>query len=232
LTISLVYGDSPNWYFGDDGLITNYLIPKSGYYWDLNEACLCTVSSGGCSYSLNAYQTGTSDSIWTVKSGEWFSAGQPLALNDTTLFANENGEDLDNRDPVYKFDSKNNTDNDTAYFVYKNGSSYYALCQYIAVYDSILVRDVFARGIPSHYVHSCAYQDDGTPTFSALPAFEGKLPESKSKTESPWAGFATKPVRIKESPVGAQHQVNGARSEGTRASHVNVQPGKAVRKLR
>ena len=102
------------------------------------------------------------------------------------------------------------------------------MCQYVTVYDTVVYRWGETDYIPGFFAHQCIFQDDGTPTFSKIPAFSGVLPEAR-KIEGP-TGFAN-PVR-KPTRVNAPRKpylVNGQSASGLTAKGVRVEGDRIYR---
>lgn len=221
-TIVIEPSKNHEWGFGSHGINDSTGVMA---YWYSYEACLCDVSVGGCSFVLfwegdYDQRDNFNEAFWGVQSVESLTTNSALNLDDTSCF------DLGSS---YVYEQKPTVENDTAYFVYKKDSSYYALCQYITVYDTVNGRDEI-YGIPAYYAHQCVYQDDGTPTFSKIPMFTEELPKS-SRKDINWSIPKRRPEYRTDFRNGL-FLINGASSGRNRASHVQVEAGRVTRSLR
>lgn len=230
IVIDPIAGQS--WGFGENGIYYGY---DSYIHWYVSEACVCDmVVIGGCQLSLYMNAPRDADEkFWRVLSTDSLVAGKTLNLDDTTSFKLSSNRSEYSGDDTYVFNRKSPIENDTAYFVYQKSSSYFALCQYITVYDVVDSRED-GEGIPAHFAHQCVYQDEGTPTFSKIPMFADVLPESKFADIDRWSGFngdfaEPRPRKTSENKT---YLVNGKRNKGNQASHVNVEYGRTSRSLR
>ena len=217
---------SSKWGFSKDSIENK---PGKGYStWNVNVTCVCGIDldHGNCYAYLDHY--GFYDyeqNFWSVVSKDALKAGNALNLNDSSAFKDESRNILLE---TYVYSNKLDAENDTNYFVYKKDSSYYALCQYVTVYDTVVYRWGETDYIPGFFAHQCIFQDDGTPTFSKIPALSGVLPEAR-KIEGP-TGFAN-PVR-KPTRVNAPRKpylVNGQSASGLTAKGVRVEGDRIYR---
>lgn len=224
---------SSYWAFGDEGLFDqDWEKLNEGAYWVTYETCVCDFAIGDCLRSLYFHKPDKiDDQFWRVKSMDSLVAGKVLDLEDTAVFDPSSYRDADIFFDTYFMESKDSVKNDTNYFVYRKDSSYYALCQYITVYDTLKERGGHERGIPSYYAHQCVYQDDGTPTFSVVPAYTDSLPAARRVDYSRWNIGTDIPIK-KESSGEVLYQINGTRSAGNKHSRVNAEKGRVVRSLR
>ena len=234
-------GEYFQWGFSKDSLATEIDHGKQSY-WYVSESCVCSFMLGACSYSLQDHSFFEYDQgFWNVVEGDSLKAGVALDLNDTTAFINiaanvvyRSGSSLTES---YKFSEKRgSTVNDTNYFVYRKDSTYYALCQYITVYNrSIDVyhsstdnRDESELGVPAYFAHQCIFQDDGTPTFSKIPMYAGELPAGKY-VDPP--SVVAKPMRKKVEPNVDRkpYLVNGRSAKRNSASGIRVEKERVYR---
>lgn len=218
------------WGFSKDSLATEINHGKDSY-WYVSESCVCSFMLGACSYTLQDYSFFEYDqAFWNVVQGDSLKTGVALDLNDTAAFINaayRNGSSLTES---YKFSEKRGSaENDTNYFVYRKDSTYYALCQYITVYNSSIDnRDETELGVPAYFVHQCIFQDDGTPTFSKIPMYTGELPEGKY-VDPP--SVVAKPMRktVEPNVDRRPYLVNGRSARKNSASGVRVEKERVYR---
>lgn len=211
----------PEWGFSKDSIESK---PGKGYStWKVDVTCVCGFVYGSCeSNLLHDNFNGYEQNFWRVISKDALKAGAALDLNDSSAFKDESPRNSYVFFESYNYSNKLEAENDTNYFVYKKDSSYYALCQYITVYDTVVYRGGKVNYIPGFFAHQCIYQDDGTPTFSKIPAFSGTLPEGK-KFDAP-TGFANpvrKPTRV--NVPRKPYLVNGQSASGLTAKGVRVE---------
>ena len=219
------------WGFSKDSLVEKGTDVASGEitYWQVNETCVCGISFGACELFLEHWNFFDLDqSYWNVVLDDSLKAGVALDLNDTTAFVATPSSKSSLID-TYKFTSKEgSTANDTNYFVYRKDSTYYALCQYITVYNrSKNWSDDTETGFPAYFVHQCIFQDDGTPTFSKIPMYTGELPQGRL-IDLP--SVVAKPVRKKVEPVANKpYLVNGKSANKNSASGIRVEKERVYR---
>ena len=219
------------WGFSKDSLVEiEPGVAIEGTYWQVDESCVCGISFGACELFLVHWNFFDFDqNYWNVVFGDSLKAGVTLGLNDTTAFAEITyyGSDLLES---YKFSEKRGSSaNDTNYFVYRKDSTYYALCQYITVYNSSMDNwDETETGIPAYFAHQCIFQDDGTATFSKIPMYTGELPEGKP-VDPP--SVVAKPMRKKVEPNVDRkpYLVNGQSARRNSASGVRVEKERVYR---
>lgn len=226
-----IYGYT-RWGFSKDSLVVDSsgVVGKGITYWQVDESCVCGFMFGGCGYYLYHWNFFDYDqSFWNVARVDGLKAGTALDLNDTTAFAEITyyGSDLLES---YKFSEKRGSSaNDTNYFVYRKDSTYYALCQYITVYNSSMNNwDETETGIPAYFAHQCIFQDDGTATFSKIPMYKGELPEGKP-VDPP--SVVAKPMRKKIEPNVDRkpYLVNGQSARKNSASGIRVEKERVYR---
>lgn len=226
-----IYGYT-RWGFSKDSLVVDSsgVVGKGITYWQVDESCVCGFLFGGCGYYLYHWNFFDYDqSFWNVALVEGLKAGIALDLNDTTAFAEITyyGSDLLES---YKFSEKRGSSaNDTNYFVYRKDSTYYALCQYITVYNSSIDnKGEMEEGVPAYFAHQCIFQDDGTPTFSKIPMYTGELPEGKP-VDPP--SVVAKPMRKKVEPNVDRkpYLVNGQSAKKNSASGARVEKERVFR---
>ena len=219
------------WGFSKDSLVEiEPGVAIEGTYWQVDESCVCGISFGACELFLVHWNFFDFDqNYWNVVFGDSLKAGVTLGLNDTTAFAAVPSSKSSLID-TYKFTSKEgSTENDTNYFVYRKDSSYYALCQYITVYNSSINRNSGTEiGFPAYFVHQCIYQDDGTPTFSKIPMYTGELPQGRP-IDPP--SVIAKPMRKNVGPNVDRkpYLVNGQSARKNSASGVRVEKDRVYR---
>lgn len=216
------YFGAPKWGFSKDSLVEGYSDQFS--YWAVNQYCICSVHSESCNHTLNNYSFFDYDQdVWYVSLKDGLKEGVTLDLNDSSVFEKKSSRDGHVlSDGPYIFENKDNAQADTNYFVYRKDSTYYALCQYITVYDSVTssFNESYQGGIPAYYVHQCIYQNDGTPTFSKIPMYSGVLPEAKPIR---WSGVS-KPIG-RTAPLTKNmksYLVNGRTAKGKSAMGIRV----------
>ena len=218
-----VWGYS-RWGFSKDSLVEGYSDKYST--WEVYESCVCGFFMfGSCGYDLISYNFFDYDQhFWKVVESEKLNAGKALDLTDSSVFENANHQNGSSLHDSYEFSMKKGLDPDTNYFVFKKDSSYYALCQYITVYDTVhnYNDDHADEGFPMYFVHQCIYQDDGTPTFSKIPSYSGKLPVVKTVIP-PTPIVKTVRNRNKVKPVAKPYLVNGRSANGNSANGVRVE---------
>ena len=220
------------WGFSKDSLVEiEPGVAIEGTYWNVNETCVCNIIRfGACELFLEHWNFFELDqNYWNVVLGDSLKAGVALDLNDTTAFVATPSSKSSLID-TYKFTSKEgSTANDTNYFVYRKDSTYYALCQYITVYNrSKNWSDDTETGFPAYFVHQCIFQDDGTPTFSKIPMYTGELPEGKP-VDPP--SVVAKPMRKNVGPNVDRkpYLVNGQSARKNSASGVRVEKERVYR---
>jgi hypothetical protein len=223
------YIDNPIWGFSKDSVVFENGKGYSVWQWDA--ACVCGILYGACNFTMkNVAFFEYDQNFWSVNSKDALKEGTTLDLNDSLAFYEERDGSWHSLTESYKHSLKNSTANDTNYFVYKKDSSYYALCQYITVYDTVYDWNyrVTKQGFPAYYVHQCIFQDDGTPTFSKIPSYSGELPVGKGVLPpSP----IVKPVRNrnKVKPVAKPYLVNGKTAKGNAAFGIRVEKERIYR---
>ena len=211
------------WGFSKDSLVEGFSENYSS--WNVNESCVCGFMYGDCYYDIQHFSFFEYDqTFWNVVSGERLKAGVPLDLKDTSTFAEAKNRDGTSLTESYVYSTKNGAANDTNYFVYRKDSSYYALCQYITVYDS----SRSGVGSPAYLAHQCIFQDDGTPTFSKIPAYSAELP--KGRLVEPRSG-AFNPIRRETKPrvTDKSYLVNGKSAKGQSAIGIRVEKERVYR---
>lgn len=220
--------EEAKWGFSKDSLVEGYS-DGTYTYWSVNQFCVCDVLFGSCNNVLSHYEFSKYDQhFWNVISKAGLKEGSALDLTDTAAFRQADHMDGSSLYDSYVFESKDNAQSDTNYFVYQKDSTYYALCQYITVYDSNARIDETPRAVPAYYVHQCIYQNDGTPTFSKIPMYSGELPESKL-INSPRT--VTQPLRkkIKDGVVNKPYLINGRSAKGYSSSGIRVEKERVYR---
>ena len=220
-------GDLPRWGFSKDSIVGEYSEKYST--WHVSEFCVCDFMRGDCNHVLSHYDFFDFDqNFWKVSSKDGLKAGAALDLKDSSLFYETSRRDASTLFDSYVFESKKEASLDTNYFVYKKDSSYYALCQYITVYDTVVLRGGGTEYDPAYFAHQCIFQNDGTPTFSKIPEYSGELP--KGKKVQPSSGFANsirKPIRV--DAVRKPYLVNGQSAKGLSAKGVRVEGDRIYR---
>ena len=223
-------GNSSQWAFSKDSLVVeSYSEEKS--YWHVGESCVCDFMLGSCGYYLEHWWFfEQNQSFWNVVQVDGMKAGSALDLNDTATFVEATYRDGTTLTESYKFSEKRGSSaNDTNYFVYRKDSTYYALCQYITVYNSSMNNwDETETGIPAYFAHQCIFQDDGTATFSKIPMYTGELPEGKP-VDPP--SVVAKPMRKKVEPNVDRkpYLVNGQSARKNSASGIRVEKERVYR---
>ena len=214
-----------SWGFSKDSLVGEH---GKGYSnWTVYAGCVCGFGFGACYYEINHYDFYKYDQeFYDVVLKDGLKAGEALDLDDTTVFKVEPHQGGGDLYDAYHYSSKEGFENDTNYFVYKKDSTYYALCQYITVYDRSSRTN---EGVPGYFAHQCIFQDDGTPTFSKIPTFSATLPEARL-IEPPSA--VTTPARKMVSPgsINKQFLINGQPAKRNSANGIRVEKGRAYRK--
>lgn len=212
---------SAEWGFSKDSIESK---PGKDYsIWQIGVSCICRIDFGSCEADLVHYGFYEYEqNFWSVISKDALRAGTALDLNDSSAFIDESLRNSYILYESYNFSNKLEAENDTNYFVYKKDSSYYALCQYITVYDTVVYRSGKINYIPGFFAHQCIFQNDGSPSFSKIPAFSGVLPEAR-KFDAP-TGIAN-PVRkpARASATCKPYLVNGQSANGLTAKGVRVE---------
>ena len=220
--------EESKWGFSKDSLVEGYS-DETYSHWTVNRFCVCDVMFGDCNNVLSHYQFSEFDQhFWKVVSKDGLKNGTALDLTDTALFKQADHTDGTSLYDSYVFESKDNAQPDTNYFVYQKDSTYYALCQYITVYDSNARSDEVPRGVPAYYIHQCIYQNDGTPTFSKIPMYSGKLPESRL-IYSPRTIIQPLHRNVKDDVVNKSYLINGRSAKGKSAMGVRVEKARVYR---
>ena len=217
-----VWGYS-RWGFSKDSLVEGYSDKYST--WEVYESCVCDFFSyGGCGYDIIDYNFFEYDQdFWKVVEPEKMNAGKALDLTDSSAFEKANHRNGGSLHDSYEFSMKKGLEPDTNYFVFRKDSSYYALCQYITVYDTARNYDSKTEeGIPAFFVHQCVFQDDGAPTFSKIPLYSGNFPEThRQEPRSIISQSVRKSDGLK--PVARPYFVNGRAAKGNSAMGVRVE---------
>lgn len=216
---------SMTWGFSRDSLVAESSRNYSS--WTVYAGCVCGFGFGACSYEIVSYNFyGFDQNLYDVVLKDGLKSGTPLDLTDTNVFKEMTNRDGEAMYDSYHYSLKENVENDTNYFVYKKDSTYYALCQYITVYDKASRTN---EGVPGYFAHQCIFQDDGTPTFSKIPTFSAPLPESR--LIEPYSIVAS-PVRKMLAPgsVNKQYLINGQPAKRNSASGIRVEKGRTYRK--
>lgn len=227
-TDDLTSYEESKWGFSKDSLVEGFS-DETYSHWTVNQFCVCDVMFGSCNNVLSHYDFYDYDQhFWNVVSKDDLKGGTALDLTDTAVFELADHKDGTSLYDSYVFKSKDNAQPDTNYFVYQKDSTYYALCQYITVYDSNARSDEVPRGVPAYYVHQCVYQNDGTPTFSKIPMYSGELPESRL-IYSPRT--VTQPLRkkIKNGVANKPYLIDGRSAKGYSSSGVRVEKERVYR---
>lgn len=222
-----VWGYS-RWGFSKDSLVEGYSDKYST--WEVYESCVCGFFSfGGCGYDIIDYSFYEYDQdFWKVVEPEKLNAGKALNLTDSSVFEKANHNNGGSLHDSYEYSMKKGLDPDTNYFVFKKDSSYYALCQYITVYDSVYDYYSDLTGFPAFFVHQCVFQDDGTPTFSKIPLYSGNFPETKrQEPRSIISQLVRKSNGLK--PVARPYFVNGRSAKDNSAMGVRVEKERIYR---
>ena len=216
------------WGFSKDSVVEGYSAKHSS--WEFHESCVCGYFLfGSCGYELISYDFYDYDQhFWNVISKDGLKEGAALDLADTTLFkqADEVGHKKGGSlYDSYVFELKDNDRIDTNYFVYQKDTTYYALCQYITVYDWSPSTN---EGIPHYMAHQCIFQNDGTPTFSKIPMYSGELPEG-NLIQPP--SVVSKPMGKTVQPNGIKkpYLVNGQSAKGNSSSGIRVEKERVYR---
>ena len=214
------------WGFSKDGIVGDY---GKGYsIWETSTSCVCGIDMGSCFYELKNYDFFEFDQkFWNVVSKEGLKEGSPLDLNDTSAFNDASSHKAYSLTDSYQYSIKGSTENDTTYFVYKKDSSYYALCQYITVYDTVYGYVKTGMGFPAFFVHQCVFQDSGSPTFSKIPSYTGVLPESERVVPS--SRLVKTPRNRNNAKAAAKYLVNGRSANGISANGVRVEKERIYR---
>lgn len=216
------------WGFSKDSIVEGYSNKHST--WEFYESCVCGFMFGSCGYDLISYNFFDYDQhFWNVTSKDGLKEGTALDLADTAIFKQADTT-IGNRDgsslvESYVFKLKDNDRIDTNYFVYQKDTTYYALCQYITVYDWSPSTN---EGVPRYIAHQCIFQNDGTPTFSKIPMYSGELPEGKL-IQPP--SVVSKPIGKTVQPNGIKkpYLVNGQSAKGNSSSGIRVEKERVYR---
>ena len=216
---------SATWGFSRDSLVSE---SGKGYSsWSVYAGCVCGFGFGACSYEIVSYNFYDYDqNLYDVVLKDGLKSGIALDLTDTSVFKEMTNRDGGSIYDSYHYSLKENFENDTNYFVYKKDSTYYALCQYITVYDKASRTN---EGVPGYFAHQCVFQDDGTPTFSKIPMFTAELPEAR--LIEPYS-VVTPPALEKVAPgtINKQYLINGRPAKRNSASGIRVEKGRSYRK--
>ena len=221
--------DEPKWGFSKDSLVEGYSAKYS--VWEISQSCICSVLMGPCDHFLVNYDFFEYDQeVWHVSLKDGLKEGVALDLSDSSAFEkrySRDGKTL--HDGPYVFENKEDAQIDTNYFVYRKDSTYYALCQYITVYDSVVSRqDEDRGGNPAYYVHQCIYQNDGTPTFSKIPMYSGELPESL-QIDPPRTFARSIRKKVKDGVANKPYLINGRSAKGYSSSGIRVEKERIYR---
>lgn len=220
--------EESKWGFSKDSLVSG-ASDETYSHWSVNQFCLCDVVFGSCNNVLSHYDFIKYDQhFWNVLSKDSLKAGSALDLTDTALFKQADHIDGYSLYDSYAFESKDDTQPDTNYFVYQKDSTYYALCQYITVYDSNAQSEGNPGAVPAYYIHQCIYQNDGTPTFSKIPMYSGELPESRL-VNPPRTYVLPISKKVEERVVNKRYQIDGRSAKGLSSRGVRVEKGRVYR---
>ena len=226
-----IYGYT-RWGFSKDSLVVDSsgVVGKGTTFWQVDESCVCGFIFGGCGYYLYHWNFFDYDqSFWNVVLGDSLKVDVALDLNDTMSFVEvaHYGSDLLES---YKFSEKyGSSANDTNYFVYRKDSTYYALCQYITVYNSSIdYGDETETGIPAYFVNQCVFQDDGTPTFSKIPMYTGELPQGEP-VKPPSVIAKSMHKKVEPNVDRKPYLVNGQSAKKNSASGIRVKKERVYR---
>ena len=225
-----LYDKTPKWGFSKDSLVEVDGYATDFSVWEISQYCICDVGFASCNNQLNHFNFFEYDqNCWKVVSVDGLKAGTALDLNDTAVFKMADDRDGTVLHDSYVFDEKDNSKIDTNYFVYQKDSTYYALCQYITVYDSSKSwKYESVIGLPAFFVHQCIFQDDGTPTFSKIPMYTGELPQGEP-VKPPSVIAKSMHKKVEPNVDRKPYLVNGQSAKKNSASGIRVKKERVYR---